>query len=108
MTNRLSFDFAGTTVLVTGGTSGIGHAIASAFAAAGADVTITGTRAAASDYEPDLSRFTYRTLEMRNRQAIDVLAAAIGGVDVLVNNAGRTSPTDATSGTPTASRPPSS
>jgi 3-oxoacyl-[acyl-carrier protein] reductase len=92
MTNRLSFDFAGTTVLVTGGTSGIGHAIASAFAAAGADVTITGTRAAASDYEPDLSRFTYRTLEMRNRQAIDVLAAAIGGVDVLVNNAGANFP----------------
>jgi 3-oxoacyl-[acyl-carrier protein] reductase len=92
MTNRLSFDFAGTTVLVTGGTSGIGHAIASAFAAAGAEVTITGTRAAASDYEPDLSRFTYRTLEMRNRQAIDVLAAAMGGVDVLVNNAGANFP----------------
>ena len=92
MTNRLSFDFAGTTVLVTGGTSGIGHAIASAFAAAGADVTLTGTRAAASDYEPDLSRFTYRTLEMRNRQAIDELAAAFGGVDVLVNNAGANFP----------------
>lgn len=92
MTNRLSFDFAGTTVLVTGGTSGIGHAIASAFAAAGADVSITGTRAAASDYEPDLSRFTYRTLEMRNRQAIDELAAAIGAVDVLVNNAGANFP----------------
>jgi 3-oxoacyl-[acyl-carrier protein] reductase len=92
MTNRLSFDFAGTTVLVTGGTSGIGHAIASAFAAAGADVTVTGTRAAASEYEPDLSRFTYRTLEMRNRQAIDALAADIGDVDVLVNNAGANFP----------------
>jgi NAD(P)-dependent dehydrogenase (short-subunit alcohol dehydrogenase family) len=92
MTNRLSFDFAGTTVVVTGGTSGIGHAIASAFAAAGAHVTITGTRAAASDYEPDLSRFTYRTLEMRNRQAIDELAADIGEVDVLVNNAGANFP----------------
>jgi 3-oxoacyl-[acyl-carrier protein] reductase len=92
MTNRLSFDFAGTTVLVTGGTSGIGHAIASAFAAAGADVTVTGTRAAASEYEPDLSRFTYRTLEMRNKQAIDELAADIKDVDVLVNNAGANFP----------------
>ncbi len=92
MTNRLSFDFAGTTVLVTGGTSGIGHAIASAFAAAGADVTVTGTRANASEYEPDLSRFTYRTLEMRNRQAIDELAADIKDVDVLVNNAGANFP----------------
>ena len=33
--NRLTFDFSGTSVLVTGGTSGIGHAIASAFADAG-------------------------------------------------------------------------
>ena len=30
MTNRLRFEFDGTSVLVTGGTSGIGHAIASA------------------------------------------------------------------------------
>jgi len=36
------FDFTGAHVLVTGGTSGIGHAIAGAFADAGADVTITG------------------------------------------------------------------
>jgi 3-oxoacyl-[acyl-carrier protein] reductase len=92
MTNRLSFDFAGTTVLVTGGTSGIGHAIASAFATAGATVTVTGTRAAAADYEPDLSRFTYRTLEMRDREAVDALAADVGGVDVLVNNAGANFP----------------
>jgi NAD(P)-dependent dehydrogenase (short-subunit alcohol dehydrogenase family) len=92
MTNRLSFDFAGTAVLVTGGTSGIGHAIASAFAAAGATVTVTGTKAAASDYERDLSRFGYRTLEMRDRQAIDELAPDIGLVDVLVNNAGANFP----------------
>ena len=32
MTNGVDFDFRGSTVLVTGGTSGIGHAIASAFA----------------------------------------------------------------------------
>ncbi len=92
MTNRLSFDFAGTAVLVTGGTSGIGYAIASAFAAAGATVTVTGTKEAASDYERDLSRFGYRTLEMRDRQAIDELAPDIGLVDVLVNNAGANFP----------------
>jgi NAD(P)-dependent dehydrogenase (short-subunit alcohol dehydrogenase family) len=92
MTNRLSFDFAGTTVVVTGGTSGIGHAIASAFAAAGATVTVTGTRAAASDYERDLSRFTYRPLELRDRDAIAALAAGVGEVDVLVNNAGANFP----------------
>jgi len=92
MTNRFSFDFAGTTVLVTGGTSGIGHAIASGFASAGAAVTVTGTRPAASDYERDLSRFTYRTLEMRDRPAVDELAAGLGQLDVLVNNAGANFP----------------
>ena len=40
-----TFDFSGARVLVTGGTAGIGHAIAGAFADAGATVTITGTRA---------------------------------------------------------------
>jgi NAD(P)-dependent dehydrogenase (short-subunit alcohol dehydrogenase family) len=92
VTNRLRFDFAGTSVLVTGGTSGIGHAIASAFADAGASVTVTGTRAAAGDYGCDLSRFAYRRLEMRDRAAIDALAAELGSLDVLVNNAGATFP----------------
>lgn len=32
MSNSVSFDFAGASVLVTGGTSGIGHAISIAFA----------------------------------------------------------------------------
>ena len=40
------------TVLVTGGSNGIGLGIARAFREAGADVTITGTRpAAGDDYE---------------------------------------------------------
>ena len=36
MTNGVTFDFSGAAVLVTGGTSGIGHAVATAFADAGA------------------------------------------------------------------------
>lgn len=92
MTNRLSFDFGGTTVLVTGGTSGIGHAVAGSFANAGAAVTVTGRRASAGDYDADLSQFTYRRLEMRDAPAVDALAADLSHLDILVNNAGANFP----------------
>lgn len=42
--NTVHFDFTDAQVLVTGGTSGIGNAIATAFADSGATVTVTGTR----------------------------------------------------------------
>lgn len=92
MSNTLSFDFAGTSVLVTGGTSGIGHAVASAFASAGASVTVTGTRADAAEYDTDLGAFTFAQLEMRDADAVDALAAGLGSLDVLVNNAGANFP----------------
>lgn len=92
MTNRISFDFTGTSVLVTGGTSGIGHAVASAFAAAGASVTVTGTRSSAAEYDRDLAPFAFRQLEMRNHDMIDALAAERTQLDVLVNNAGANFP----------------
>ena len=56
LVNSTTFNFTGSQVLVTGGSNGIGFAIASAFADAGAVVTITGTRPAISNYENDLSR----------------------------------------------------
>ena len=92
MSNKVSFDFTGVSVLVTGGTSGIGYAISSAFAAAGASVTVTGTRASAADYDTELSRFAYKQLEMRDGDAVDALAASLGSLDVLVNNAGANFP----------------
>jgi NAD(P)-dependent dehydrogenase (short-subunit alcohol dehydrogenase family) len=92
MMNGVSFDFAGTKVLVTGGTSGIGYAVSSAFADAGASVTVTGTRSSAADYDTELSRFTYAQLEMRDGEAVDALAAGLGTLDVLVNNAGANFP----------------
>ena len=92
MTNAISFDFSGPSVLVTGGTSGIGHAVAKAFADSGAAVTVTGTRASAADYDTDLSAFTFEQLEMRDHAAVDALAASLGTLDVLVNNAGANFP----------------
>ena len=55
--NRVTFDFTDTAVLVTGGTSGIGHAIATAFADAGARVTVTGRKPTPAGYDTDLARF---------------------------------------------------
>ena len=89
---RVRFDFAGTHVLVTGGTSGIGHAIARAFAAAGAVVTVTGRKPAASDYDVDLSGLGYRTLDVQDAAAIATLAGGLDALDVLVNNAGASLP----------------
>jgi 3-oxoacyl-[acyl-carrier protein] reductase len=92
MTNALSFDFADTSVLVTGGTSGIGHAVALGFARAGASVTVTGTRASADEYDTDLSLVEFSQLDLRDRAEVDALSSRLGTVDVLVNNAGANFP----------------
>jgi len=92
MTAKASFDFTGTTALVTGGTSGIGHATAILLRDAGADVTVTGTRAASAEYASDLSAMTYRRLVLTDTASIDELAGSFGKLDVLVNNAGANFP----------------
>jgi NAD(P)-dependent dehydrogenase (short-subunit alcohol dehydrogenase family) len=90
--DRVRFDFSGLRVLVTGGSSGIGHGIARAFADAGANVTITGRRASADEYESDLAGLDYRRLEVTDGAAIEKLAQSVGTLDVVVNNAGANLP----------------
>jgi NAD(P)-dependent dehydrogenase (short-subunit alcohol dehydrogenase family) len=96
VSNSVAFDYSGARVVVTGGTSGIGHAIATAYAAAGASVTVTGTCPAASDYDTELGAFGYHPLQMSDTASVDAFVAELHAshraVDVLVNNAGATFP----------------
>jgi 3-oxoacyl-[acyl-carrier protein] reductase len=85
---NVSYIYRGAQVLVTGGTSGIGAGIAAAYRAAGAEVTITGTRNAVTDYEEDLGGLRYLQLSLTDNAQIAAVAAAVPQLDILVNNAG--------------------
>ena len=82
---------AGKSVLVTGGTQGIGHATALAFRNLGANVTVTGTREAASAYDGDFEGLSYVKANMAEKADIAALGAGLSALDVLVNNAGMVS-----------------
>jgi NAD(P)-dependent dehydrogenase (short-subunit alcohol dehydrogenase family) len=90
MFQGINFDYNGATVLVTGGTSGIGLACAQAFRDAGASVIITGRKAAAADYDTDLDGMEYRQLDVTDRDALYALGGSLPALDILVNNAGGT------------------
>ena len=89
-------DLDGRVAVITGGTRGIGRAIAEAFLAEGAQVVITGTSAAkgaqAMDEigRPDDALFVQADAKQRAdcEKAIDEAVARFGKVDIVVNNAG--------------------
>lgn len=82
--------FTGKRVLVTGGTSGIGAAIAAGFAAAGASVTATGaTTAEVEAAEANgVAGVRHEQLDVRDRAAVEALVSSHGSLDVVVNCAG--------------------
>lgn len=83
---------AGRHALVTGGGSGIGAAIACAFAEAGARVTIAGRRADALAHTAQaigLPNESCGVMDVTDAGSIATIAAALGPIDILVNNAGK-------------------
>lgn len=87
-TANTRYDYSHARVLVTGGSSGIGLGIAEAYRDAGAQVTITGRRKSAGDYDCDLSGMDYRQLVLSEHKQMERLAAETESLDILVNNAG--------------------
>jgi NAD(P)-dependent dehydrogenase (short-subunit alcohol dehydrogenase family) len=87
MSGIATFDFSGRHVLITGGSSGIGRGVASAFVSAGARVTITGTKPQDA-YDDSFEGLTYRQLRVEEPAAIAAIAEEIDSLDVLLNNAG--------------------
>ncbi len=85
-------DFSGKKVLVVGGSSGIGNAIAHAFLIRGAKVHVWGTRAKASDYDAaegsDLSGLGYTSVDVSDPDAIAAAPAPFDKLDVLVLSQG--------------------
>lgn len=91
---KVSYDFEGAVVLVTGGSSGIGRATARAFAEAGARVCIAARdleRARAAAHELGGSADAL-ALDVRDERSVAVAVAEVvrrfGALDIAVNDAG--------------------
>lgn len=96
------FNLKGRVALVTGGSKGLGKAMARGFAEAGANVVISSRHeselksAAAEIQQGTEARVTWAVADMTRRDEVNRLAktalAEMGRVDILVNNAGSNVP----------------
>jgi gluconate 5-dehydrogenase len=100
--NNSLFNLTGRVAMVTGGSKGLGLAMARVFAEAGADVIISSRhedelkQAVATISEGNKGRVAYLVADMVNRDDVKRLAdaalAKFGRIDILVNNAGSNLP----------------
>src|SRR6266446_6922164 len=94
------FDLTGRVALVTGGSKGLGKAMARGFGAAGADVVISSRSecelAAAAEVIGTKTRVAWVVADLSRRDETVRLAreaqSAFGRIDILVNNAGSNTP----------------
>ncbi|MFF0057728.1 SDR family oxidoreductase [Streptomyces microflavus] len=97
-------DFTGRAVIVTGGTKGIGAAIAEAFLSAGAEVMVCGRSTSVALPSPGGRQAAFVPADVRDPTAAARLVAAtvqrFGRLDVLVNNAGGSPDADAATVSP--------
>jgi 3-oxoacyl-[acyl-carrier protein] reductase len=83
-------NFKGKTVVITGGTRGIGFALTSLFEKAEANIIVTGKKAESNPFK-DFNRINYHQLDLESNKSIDRFIDfinKINKIDILINNAG--------------------
>jgi len=88
----MDLGLAGRRVLITGGSQGIGYAVASGFLAEGSDVTIVARDPARLEKAVSelarIGRVTGKAIDLTRRGAPEAVAEEFPDTDILINNAG--------------------
>lgn len=97
----LEIDLSGRSVLITGGTKGVGRGIAQRFSDAGATVIVCARREAETPLPSD---WHFISADLRDGEAayaaVDAAFAVAGRLDCVVNNAGGSPPADSAEAPP--------
>jgi NAD(P)-dependent dehydrogenase (short-subunit alcohol dehydrogenase family) len=80
------FSVTGKTILITGGTGGIGSEFAKAFIAHGANVIVADMAQPKADMDP---RIRYESLDVTSDEAVEEIALRIETLDVVIHCAGK-------------------
>lgn len=104
MSGKVTWDYHGQNVIITGGTRGIGLKLTEAFLAAGAKVAICGRKTPETLPRHGDNEAVFHSCDVRDAAACQRFVAAVvedfGGVDVLINNAGGSPNADAATASP--------